>query len=158
MKQTAELTHVQEQMAPGIITRDGFLGTDPRKLLDILIEDDATVARLGLTHSAIAARMRELRDHATHGLGEFISLPPHFEVRVDGVRGKLPCPFLGSDGLFQKTNTTLRNTRLNREITFTDLQIHLIEKHGFYQGDGSPYRLDPQELATILELQADTAD
>ena len=153
MKQSAELDHIQQQMRPGVITREGFLGTDPRHLGDILIADNATVNRLGVTHKAIATRMQELRDHAARGLGEFISVPPHFEVRVDGVRGKLPSPF-GPEGLFPKTNTTVRNTALDKEIIFTDLQIHLIANHGFYQGRGGTYRLDPELLVALLEIPA----
>ena len=86
--------------------------------------------------------MVELRDAGMAGLGEFLDVAPHFEVRVDSVRGKLPCPF-GDPGIFPKTNTTVRNKRLGREITYTDLHIHLIGSHGFYEGKGSPFRLEP---------------
>ena len=151
MQQTAKLDHIQEQMRPGVITREGFLGHDTRHLGDILIDDDATVKRLGTTHEAIAARMREFRDAAGKGLGEFITIPPHFEARVDGVRGKLPSPF-GPEGLFPKTNTTVKNTSLGEELIFTDLQIHLIESHGFYQGRGGTYRLEPETLVALLEI------
>ena len=146
MKQTPQMQRVQENMRPGAITLEGFLGSDRRNLGDILIEDDAEVKRMGLTHEEIASRMNELREAGKEGLGEFITVPPHFEVRVDSVRGKLPCPF-EHPGLFPKTNITVRNTRLDREITYTDLQIHLIEAHGFYEGKGSRYRIDPEELA-----------
>jgi hypothetical protein len=44
------------------------------------------------------------------------------------------------------------NKKLDKKVFFTDLQIHLIEKHGFYQGKGSSYRLEPAELAEILEV------
>ncbi len=153
MKQTAILDRAQKRMAPGAITRDGFLGTERRRLVDLLEEDDAAVRRLGLTHAAIAARMRELRDAGAAGLGLAISVAPHFDVRVEGVRGKLPCPF--SDGLSAKTNVLVVNKRLNREITYTDLQVHLIAAHGFYLGRGSTYRLDPADLAAVLEVQPD---
>lgn len=152
MKQTPQMQRVQNNMRPGAITLDGFLGSDTRNLGDILIEDDAEVKRMGLTHEEIASRMNELREEGKEGLGEFITVPPHFEVRVDSVRGKLPCPF-EHPGLFPKTNITVRNTRLGREITYTDLQIHLIEAHGFYEGKGSRYRIDPRELAELLEIE-----
>ncbi|MFP4563185.1 MAG: hypothetical protein ACLFRY_07715 [Spirochaetia bacterium] len=152
MKQTPQMRRVQENMRPGAITLDGFLGNDPRNLGDILIEDDAEVKRMGLTHEEIASRMNVLREAGEEGLGEFITVPPNFEVRVDSVRGKLPCPF-EHPGLFPKTNITVRNTRLGREITYTDLQIHLIEAHGFYEGKGSRYRIDPEELVEVLEIE-----
>jgi hypothetical protein len=152
MKQSVQVQKALEQMAPGIITRDGFLGDDHRPLADILLADDAAVRALGFEHEAVAARMTELRDAGMAGLGEFVDVAPHFEVRVDSVRGKLPCPF-GDPGVFQKTNTTVRNKRLGREVTYTDLHIHLIGSHGFYEGKGSPYRLEPAELAEVLEAE-----
>lgn len=151
MKQTVQMRMIQEKMKPGVITRDGFLGAEKRNLIDILIEDDETVKRMNLTHQIIANRMIELRDAGMQGLGDFISVEPHFEVRVDSVRGKLPCPF-GDPGIFPKTNITVRNLKKNREILYTDLNIHLIYSHGFYEGRGSPFRLDPKDLVEILEV------
>lgn len=152
MKQTPQMRKIQDKMAPGVITRDGFLGEDRRNLVDILTTDDGTVRRLGYRHQDIAMRMVELRDAGMAGLAEFIDVGERFEVRVDSVRGKLPCPF-GDPGIFPKTNTTVRNKRLGREVTFTDLHIHLIGSHGFYEGLGSAFRLDPEELIAILEVQ-----
>lgn len=152
MKQTVQMDKIQEKMQPGVFTRDGFLGTDRRKLIDILLEDDEAVKRMDLTHQSIAARMIELRDAGMRGLGEYIDIQPHYEVRVGSVRGKLPCPF-GDPGIFPKTNITVRNTKLGREITFTDMHIHLVGSHGFYEGKGSPFRLEPAVLVETLEVQ-----
>lgn len=152
MKQTVQLAKIQERMQPGIITRDGFLGTDRRNLIDILVEDDAAVKRMDLTHETIARRMIDLRDAGFRGLGNFISVAPHFEVRVDSVRGKLPCPF-GDPGIFPKTNTTVKNLDTGKTVTFTDLHIHMIWSHGFYEGKGPPFRLEPEELASVLEVE-----
>ena len=152
MKQTVQMDRIQEKMQPGIFTRDGFLGSDRRNLIDILLDDDEAVKRMDLTHRRIAGRMIELRDAGMRGLGEFINVEPHYEVRVDSVRGKLPCPF-GDPGIFPKTNITVRNTKLDREFTFTDMHIHLIGSHGFYEGKGSPFRLEPTMLVEILDIQ-----
>ena len=151
MKQTVQMQTIQDRMKPGVIVRDGFLGADARNLVEILTADEAEVLRLGLTHQDIAGRMIALREAGTAGLGELIDVPPHFEVRVDSVRGKLPCPF-GDPGIFPKTNTTVRNLRLGRELTYTDLHIHMIGSHGFYEGRGSQFRLEPRDLAEILEV------
>lgn len=151
MKQTPEMEKIQAQMQPGVLTRDGFLGSDRRKLADILDADDAEVNRLGLTHEGIAARMRELRDAGKKGIGLPIRVGGDFEVRVDSVRGKLPCPF-GHAGLFQKMNTTVRNLAGGGEVTYTDLNIHMIGEHGFYEGRGSGFRLEPAELKEILAV------
>ena len=155
MKQTVQLSRIQEKMKPGIITRDGFLGTDRRNLIDMLVEDDETVKRMDLTHATVAQRMIDLRDTGLRGLGNFINVEPHFEVRVDSVRGKLPCPF-GDPGIFQKTNTTVRNLKSGKEVTYTDLHIHMIGSHGFYEGRGSPFRLEPETLVSVLEIKKAT--
>ncbi len=154
MKQSPQLQKAQQNMRPGVITRDGFLGKDTRNLIDILIDDEAEVQRLGVTHSDIAERMIELRDAGMRGLGEFINVEPHYEVRVDSVRGKLPCPF-GDPGIFPKTNTTVRNLKKGREITYTDLNIHMIMAHGFYEGRGSGFRLEPSDLVEVLEVEGE---
>ena len=152
MKQTVQMRKAQDQMSPGVITRDGFLGSDTRNLVDILVADDAEVRRLGVSHQAVAHRMIELRDAGARGLGEYIDAEGgHFEVRVDSVRGKLPCPF-GDPGVFPKTNISVRNKKLDREIIYTDLHIHLIYAHGFYEGKGSPFRLEPKDAVQILEV------
>jgi hypothetical protein len=151
MKQTVQMREIQERMKPGVITRDGFLGKDRRNLIDILQEDDAEVKRRNLTHTQIAERMLQFREAGKKGLGEFISVPPHFEVRVDSVRGKLPCPFK-HPGLIRKTNITVRNLQSNREITYTDMHIHMIGEHGFYEGRGSSFRLEVKDIVETLEI------
>lgn len=151
MKQTEQMKEIQERMKPGVITLDGFLGADERNLIDILVEDDAEVKRFSLTHEKIAARMQELRDAGKEGLGDLVSVAPHFEVSVDIARGKLPCPF-GHRGLIRKTIIKVKNMKKDRGITFTDMNIHMIEEHGFYQGKGSPYRQEVIDLVNILEV------
>jgi len=46
----------------------------------------------------------------------------------------------------------LKKMASGENLVWSDLTIHLIEEHGFYQGKGSPYRLDPSEVKRILEL------
>jgi hypothetical protein len=89
------------------------------------------------------------------GLGDYISVEPHFEIRVDSVRGRLPCPF-GDPGVFPKTNIFVRNIDKKMEITYTDMHIHLIGSHGFYEGKGSPFRLDPKDLVNVLEIEPES--
>ena len=151
MKQTPEYDRIQAQMQKGVITLDGFLGDDPRKLVDIIAADTMTVHHLKTTCKLIAAKMEHFRDLGLNGLGEFITLDEHFEVKVDSIRGLLPSPF-GGAGMYHKVNTTVVNKTLARQVTYTDLHIHLIGDHCFFQGEGSPYRLEPKELVEILEV------
>lgn len=151
MKQSRKDDIVQAQMRPGVITRDGMLGEDRRNLRDIINTDAAVVQRLGLDHAAIAARMNELRDAGARGLGEPIRVGDEFEIRIDAVRGKLPCPF-GHPGLYGKEFVEVHNLRRDERVVYTRLNIHLIAEHGFYQGVGATFRLDPETLARVLGL------
>jgi hypothetical protein len=151
MKLSPEMKKVTANMQPGVITVNGFLGDDHRDLVQILDEDDNTVKKLGLTHQQIAAKMRELRDKGEAGLDEFIKIQPHFAVRVATVRGGIRCPF-EDKGLIPKSNITVRNLETGEDITYTDLCIHFIEKHGFYQGKSSLYRNSPEKIARVLEI------
>ncbi len=155
MKQTPEYDAIQHQMAPGVITLDGFLGTDTRKLIDIIASDDAKVHALHVSHQKIAERMQYFRDAGLDGLGEFLKMDDHYEVRVDSVRGKLPSPF-GGKGMYEKVNTTVRNLTAGEEATFTDLHIHFVRDHGFYEGEGSPFRIEPALLVRVLEVEPET--
>jgi hypothetical protein len=152
MKQSPQMKEIQHQMKPGVLTLHGFLGPDTRPLEEILETDLADVRRLGTTHSAIAERMRYLRKAGEAGLGEFTTVDDHFEVRVESARGKIPSPF-GGPGLHAKTYTIVENRKLGRSITFTDINIHLIGDHGFYEGKGSLFRLEPKDLVEILEVE-----
>lgn len=154
MKQSPELSTIQERMKPGVITSCGFLGPDRRNLVEILIDDDAAVQRLNTTHRKIAEKMKYFRDKGISGLGMFERIDGHFEVKVESMRGRLPSPFNDQE-MIDKQNTTVKNNRLNTEIYFTDLQIHMIERHGFYQGKGSLFRIEPEKLVEILEIIAD---
>lgn len=153
MKQTPIEDAIQARMRAGVITREGLLGDDKRPLVDILEEDHAAVMRLGVTHEAIAKRMRAMRRVGAGGLGEPVSMEPHFEITVEGVRGRMPCPF--GDGQVPKHNTTVKNLRLNRTLHYSDLQTHLIGRHGFYMGRGFRFRIDPAALVEVLEVPAE---
>jgi hypothetical protein len=151
MKKTNSLNALEQTLRLASATRAGFLGRDARGLAAILRADDEAIRRRGLTHAHIARRLLALRRAGWKGLGEPVSVPPHFEVCVDAARGTLPCPF-GDQGSFAKVNTTVRNLESGKEITFTDLNIHLIATHGFYEGRGAQFRLDPEHLMDTLEM------
>jgi hypothetical protein len=151
MKQAPELREVERRMQAGQITRDGFLGTDRRPLSQILAEDANTVNRLGLTHRQIAERMSYFTEAGKAGLGTTVVVDEHYEVRVEAVRGMLPCPW-GHRGLYPKINVFLENTRAGRKIVWTALTVHLIGEHGFYEGRGSPFRIEPEEAREALGL------
>ncbi len=151
MKQTPEFDKIQQQMRKGVITLDGFLGDDSRNLVDIIAGDAITVSRLHTSCKAIAERMEHFKELGLSGLGEFISVDDEFDVKVDSVRGLLPSPF-GGKGMYGKINTTVVNKRTGKSVVYTDLHIHFIGDHGFFEGKGSVFRLEPEDLVAVLAV------
>ncbi|MHC4479388.1 MAG: hypothetical protein ACYS8K_00795 [Planctomycetota bacterium] len=151
MKQPPKLKVVQANMREGLIARDGFLGTDTRALVEILDHDDNVVKSLGLTHWQIAQRMDHFTQEGRKGLGTTVEVDGNYEVRVQSVRGAIPCPW-GHKGLYPKVNVWLKNLTTDDEMIWTALNSHLIQEHGFYQGIGSPFRIDPVEAKRALGL------
>ncbi|MDD8040545.1 MAG: hypothetical protein PHT42_02600 [Thermotogota bacterium] len=150
MKMTPEMVRAQERMAPGVITAQGFLGNDPRNVAEIIAEDERYFSLYEIQIDRLVAKMRELQDAGRAGLGEAITVAPYWEVRVNEARGVLPCPF--SDGVYGKINTIVTDKQSGRELVFSDLTTHLIEAHHFFQGQGSPFRHEPEDYVLILHL------
>lgn len=151
MKQKPDLSEIQELMAPGKLTARGFLGDDTRSLADILAADNLLVRKLGVDHSTIAEKMLYLMNEGRKGLGNPVRVQGHFIVTVDENRGVVACPFRHGH-LSEKINVSVENLELDERLLYSDLSIHLIVAHGFYQGKGSFFRLDPEELVRILEI------
>ncbi len=151
MKQTPEYNKIQEQMQKGVITLEGFLGNDTRKLVDIIEADHLTVRKHKRTCADIASRMEYFKELGLNGLGEFLTIDETFEVKVESVRGLLPSPF-GGKGMYGKINTTVTNKKLNKTIVYTDLHIHFVGEHCFFEGKESLFRLEPEDLIEILEV------
>ncbi len=151
MKQSPDLNLVERDMQPGVITLDGFLGSDRRSLAEILDEDDNAVRRLGLTHGQIADRLEHFTQAAMKGLGMPVVVDEVYEVHVDSVRGVLPCPWRHA-GVYPKSNAFLKNLETGETLAWTELSVHLIRAHGFYQGRGNPFRIEPAGAKQVLRV------
>ena len=138
-------------MEPGAYTAHGFIGDDSRSLKDILRADNEAVKNMDLTHKDIAARMKYFTDVGKEAPDSVVILDGIYEVLVDDHRGFIPCPF-ADYAKELKTNTKLHNRDKDKDIYWSDLNIHMIGEHGFYEGQGSFFRTEPVELARILGL------
>ena len=145
MKMSPEYIHAQANMAPGEITAEGFLGTDQRLLADIIEADEEAMGSVNINFQQLGRRMQYLLNEGRKGLGDERTVD-QWLVQVSEARGFLPCPF--EDGIFRKLTATV--TRQGVSLIYSDLSIHLAEKHHFLQGKGSPFRLEPQTIKDIL--------
>jgi len=149
MKQSPELTKVQEKMQPGKIVIDGMLGDDTRPLVDIITEDRGVVNGLGLTHEEIADFLDDMVEQGKAGLGDPVRVGD-FTVQVEHYRGRIPCPW--ADGVFPKVLMRLVHGPSGKRLLVSALGLHMIREHGFYQGSGSDYRVDPKIVALMMGL------
>lgn len=140
---------VREAMQPGRLTRDGMLGTDKRAIPEIISADAATLDRLGVTAEALARRMREVSDFARSRLGDPATFEGRLEVQAVEDRGSMPCPFQ-HPGRFPKCVITARDTATGEQVMWSSLSEHMIEAHGFFEGVGSPFRVDPEAVVRVL--------
>ena len=129
--------------------QERFLGSDTRLIAQIIESDEAELRAAGLGADDLARAMRRLTEKGMESLGDEVQADG-FLVRVEEYMGQIGCPFKHAVRE-AKRNTTAVDPR-GRVMTWTDMSIHLIERHGFFQGEGSDYRLEPLELAEFLGL------
>ena len=150
MKMSPQNIKAQANMQPGVITSSGFLGDDERPIVDIIEKDEETMQKLALDFEETAAAMRRLLVTGRKGLGEPMTVEGLWRVQVSDARGFLACPF--EDGIYRKTNVAVELVSTGKIILFSELSLHLMEKHHFLQGKGSPFRMEPEDLKEVLRL------
>ena len=151
MKQSPQQKLIEENMMPGSLSAPGFLGDDSRSLADIIRDDAKTLKNVGVTQQELADKMQELTDFGVQGLGRPMLFGSLFEIEVEEYMGRLPCPFRDTAKV-DKRQTTVRRLDNGSDMCWTDLNIHMIREHGFFQGHGSAYRHEPEELAKFLGM------
>ena len=151
MKRTPQDERIVANMQPGMLCGEGFLGTDGIDLSEIISADDAQVREMGLAHEQIASALSRACRAAMATYGTPTSVGEHLQAVARPAMGVIPCPW-GHGETFPKGEIELTDTRTGQAIVFTPLSVHLIESHGFYQGRGTRYRIEPVDAAKLLAL------
>lgn len=125
-------------------------GTDSRPVADIISDDDKAVKELGTSHKELTEAMRSLTLKGAEGLGSPVAINEDIAVSSEESRGFLYCPFTCNHKI-NKRNTILYDKSEDRTIIWSDYNIHLIEEHSFYEGKGAAFRIEPQELYSLLK-------
>lgn len=151
-----KIADLEADMRPGAGSGAGFLGAG-EKLLDVLSDDNRyVVEKLELTHQELA---RHLHAMATIGWWKwkhkedataFVYRGRRLRVTLASTRGSQPSPF--NDGTEGGANATVENLDNGRKITFALLVPYMIERYGFYEGHGTEYRVDPEQVVDVLDF------
>lgn len=149
MKLSPEMQRLEQVLRSGRLVAGGFMGGDPRTVVEVIEADLAELETLGRSAREIARRMRELSDLARPYFGTPVQAGPDLEITTEEHRGMVVCPW-PHPANFRKSFTTARRLDTKEEVRWTDLSIHLIEAHQFFQGRGSHFRLEPAALVRII--------
>ncbi len=149
MKKSPQLEKLESLLRSSKLSACGFIGKDRRGLWEIIDADAATLEKLKTTKEEVAARMQQLTDLGVQALGDRVKINENLEVKVDDHRGLIPCPWPHHVRCFKRNTTAVRRVT-NKRIYWSDLNIHMIKEHGFFEGIDSPFRIDPQLLVEII--------
>ncbi len=143
------IAELEKEMRPGASSTAGFLGAE-ESLLTILEEDNQFVVdERKVTHQEIALHL-----HVLGALGqkypeqEFLYHGQRFKVKVNLSRGFQDSPF--GDGTKTNAYANVENVTNGNKISYSLLVPHMIERYGFYEGNGTEYRLNPEYVLVVL--------
>jgi hypothetical protein len=131
------------------VTAFSIMGTDKRMLSEIVQNDIDRLSKSGVTVAKLVERMKEITEKAIPALGSWTKIDNTHQAKIFEVKGIVPCPWCDSVGLAKRI-TCVQNTDNNTTVKWTDLNIHLIEQHNFFEGKGAPYRVEPQEVVKAI--------
>ena len=149
MKESPQSKKLEEMLRSSKLAAGGFLGEDARSVSDIIDNDLAIVSNAGFTKEQVAARMQEITNKAIPLLGNWVDIDKTLQARVDEAKGSMVCPWPHS-GRFAKRVTYIETIKTDQKIHWSDLSIHFIEEHGFFEGKDSNFRIEPQDLIKII--------
>ena len=148
-KKSPQLQRLEEILRSSKLVSGGFMGSDTRSVLDIIDADAAELTKLGFTANAVAERMQEITNIAQNGLGNWVTIDENRQAVVEEAKGALVCPW-PHPGKFAKRVTTVKINKSGQTIRWADLNIHLISEHGFFEGRGSAFRIEPERLIKVI--------
>ena len=173
------LNELEAMLKPENASEVGFLGKND-SLVSTLLEDRATLNKLGVTYGQLAEEIDKLLDNKNweelEGVGEtyrglvimssmaFGSQECPWECPKEKYRASgqyVAEPVETKDKSRQILMERMRNNskigleyelKTEYNIIFTELSPHLIRDHKFFEGRGSPYRMEPAVLVKWFNL------
>ena len=149
MKESPQDRKLEELLRSSRLAAEGFMGHDTRSVSEVIDADAAELSRLGFTKEQVAERMQQITQVAISGLGTWVQVNDDLEGKVDEAKGRLICPW-PHKGKLAKRITMVKVIETGDSIRWSDLNTHLISEHGFFEGKGSNFRIEPRELVQII--------
>ena len=145
MKESPQSKKLDRMLRSSKLAAGGFMGDDSRSPAEIIDADAAELSRLGYTAEQVASRMKSITDTAKAWLENWVAIDDNRRAVVAEARGFSICPWPHS-GRYVKRVTTVERLDSGATVRWSDLNIHLIAEHGFFEGKGSAFRIEPAEL------------
>jgi hypothetical protein len=149
MKKTPDMEKLESVLRSSRIVADGFMGRDSRDVDEVTRADTHVVEHLGYSLEQVAARMQQITDIAKKALGVSVEIDAGLSAYADEAKGRIVCPW-PHPASFDKRLTTVTDADSGQVITWSDLHIHMIAEHGFFEGRGSKMRIEPEKLIKLI--------
>ncbi len=148
MKQAPSEKNLHDRLKPSRFSAEGFLGHDTRTVDEIIAADKRRMEENGINPEHLKEVLRVTFNTANEAFGGEVEIRKGVTAAFHESMGRIPSPFRG-EGVFEKGEATVL---MNGTVKFriTRLGLHLISKYFFFQGEGSPYRIDPVEAYHVL--------
>jgi hypothetical protein len=152
---------LEARMRPGKLSQGGFLGIN-EKLNEVLSRDREILSALGLTYKELADQLERFIQAGVSARGRPTHVDNRFEVQVTMYNGFQLCPWTpnphggqcmaGGGVRYASLDWNIRNLKTQQQMRGPGMIVHLIKDHHFFEGPASPYRVDPRDLARLLEI------
>jgi hypothetical protein len=157
------LGEVERRMRPGgWFTRPLLLSQ--HRLEPILEADARALAEMNVTAQALGAALGNLLRQASGSDWHDPYRHSRLDVEVRHRRGFITCPWaedetekcVVGEGVRPTANEFLiRHRSSGATIAGFEISAHLVRDHGFFGGPGTVFRIEPTELASLLEFATD---
>jgi hypothetical protein len=152
------IADLERDMRPGNNSTAGFLGKDEALLEILALDNDFVLEKHGLTHQELARHLHILgaiaAKHAPAKDGKtgytFLYHGKKLEVKYLVFKFFAKSPF--EDGTKTNEEVTVTNLGTGKKLVFARLVPHMIERYGFYEGKGTRFRVDPQQILEVLDF------
>jgi hypothetical protein len=150
------IAELEKDMRPGALSRGGFIGKDEKLLAILALDNRYIVEERKLTHQELARHLRLLGaiGFKLKAIGKksepFLYHGRRFQVSLMVARGIQPSPF--EDDTKSGANATLFNLDNGKSLQYALLVPEMIARYGFYEGKGTPYRVEPRKILEVLDF------